>query len=87
MRAALKVFNTHHCFRVDGESTDGVIGVVTPRGDLSHEQSNTASLSRGPAYSSMYGGSTYDRAMALHTALRTALRTKALRTKALRGCN
>ena len=41
VRAVLEAFNTH-CFRVNGKSTNGVVGAVTPKGDLSHKQSNTA---------------------------------------------
>ena len=90
MRTILKAFNTHHFFYINGKSINGVISVVTLRGDLGHEQLNTASLSRGSAYSFTYRGSMYNRAIALHTSLRTALRTAprtalrtALRTMAL----
>jgi len=40
LRLGITTTQIHHCFCINGESTDGVIGAVTPGGDMSQEQSN-----------------------------------------------
>ena len=42
IRAILKAFNIYYYFYINGKSINSIISAVTPKGDLSHKQLNTA---------------------------------------------